>query len=131
MKSKLLPHFYKILGISVCFLAFITPIIMGMVLELSNWELNEPRRQIASTIMLIGLLLFILSKEKIEDEFIDFCRLRAFRAALIAGIIYFLQDAFGTFNGNLANSAFGLLIMEIAVYIVVFYVSKAGWINGK
>ena len=130
MKSKLLPHFYKVIGLCVFSLAFIIPIIMGM-LHQQNWEQTESRRQIASTIMLIGLLLFILSKEKTEDEFVDYCRLIAFRAAFIAGIIYFLQDSFGTFKGNLVNSSFGLLIMEIGVYVITFYISKAGWINGK
>ena len=130
MKTKLLPHFYKIIGLSVFSLAFITPIIMGM-LHQQTWEHTEFRRQIANAIMLIGLLLLILSREKTEDEFVDYCRLMAFRTAFIAGIIYFLQDAFGTFKGNLVHSSFGLLVMEIGVYVITFYISKAGWINGK
>lgn len=130
MRSKLLPYPCKIVGCLVFLVAFISPIVIGM-LQVQNWEQSEPRRQIANTIMLIGVLLFILSKEKIEDEFIDFCRLRAFRAAFIAGIIYYLQDAFGTFNGNILNSSFGLLIMELLVYVVIFYVGKAGLFNGK
>jgi hypothetical protein len=130
MRSKLLPYSCKIVGLLIFFLAFMSPIVMGM-LHPQSWEQTEPGRQIANTIMLIGLLLFILSKEKIEDEFVDFCRLRAFRAALITGIIYYLQDAFGTFKGNIVSSSFGLLIMELLVYVVIFYVAKAGLINGK
>jgi hypothetical protein len=103
---------------------------MGM-LHQQSWEATEGRRQVAHTIMLIGLLIFILSREKTEDEFINLCRLKAFRAALMAGILYFIQDAFGTFNGNFVHSSFGLLIMEIGVYVLVFYFSKAGWINDK
>ena len=103
---------------------------MGM-LHQQTWEHTEFRRQIANAIMLIGLLLLILSREKTEDEFVDYCRLMAFRTAFIAGIIYFLQDAFGTFKGNLVHSSFGLLVMEIGVYVITFYISKAGWINGK
>ena len=130
MRSRLLPYTFKIVGLLIFLIAFISPIILGM-LQLQSWEQSEPRRQIANTIMLFGILLFVLSKEKIEDEFIDFCRLRAFRAAFVAGIIYFLQDAFGTFNGNILNSSFGLLIMELLVYVVIFYIGKAGLINGK
>jgi len=130
MQSKLLPHYYKLVGISIFTLAFIIPLIMGM-LHQQSWEQTLPRRQIANTIMLIGLLIFILSREKIEDEFVDFCRLRAFRTAFIAGLIYFLQDTFGTFNGNLTNSSFGLLIMEIGVYVVMFYFLKGGLLNDK
>jgi hypothetical protein len=130
MKSNLLPNFYKTVGLCVFSLAFVVPIIMGM-LHQQSWEQTEGRRQIANAVMLIGLLVLILSKEKTEDEFINHCRLTAFRAAFITGIIYFLQDAFGTFNGNLVHSSFGLLIMEIGVYMVIFYISKAGWLNGK
>lgn len=130
MPYKLLPHSFKIIGITVFSLAFITPILLGM-LHQESWESTESRREIANTFMLIGLLVFIISREKIEDEFVNYCRLIAFRAALIGGIIYFLQDAFSNINSNLAHSSFGLLLMEIAVYLTIYYMAKFGWINGK
>jgi hypothetical protein len=130
MQSRLLPRAYKIVGLTLFSLAFLVPIILGLVNQ-EPWEQTAFRRQVANSIMLFGLLLFMLSREKVEDEFVDFCRLRAFRTALIAGVIYFLQDAFGTLGGNLVNSSFGVLIMQIAVYVVMFYVLKAGLFNGK
>ncbi|MGB4401078.1 MAG: hypothetical protein WBJ10_17025 [Daejeonella sp.] len=81
--------------------------------------------------MLLGLSAFILSKEKIEDEFINACRLKAFKVAFVAGIIYYLQDAFGTYSGALLNSSFYLLVMQIGVYCVIFYLLKSGLTNGK
>ena len=130
MKSMLLPGSYKIVGLIIFILAFLVPILMG-IKNPQSWEETESRRQVANAIMLIGLSLVLFSKEKIEDEFISFCRLRAFRVAFIAGIIYFLQDTFGTFNGNILHSSFGLIIMEIGVYLIVFYISKSGLINAK
>ena len=130
MKSNLLPNSFKFLGVSIFALAFLIPIAMGL-LNPQPWDDTENRRQIAQAIMLVGLLILILSKEKIEDEFINSCRLKAFKVAFIAGIIYFLQDAFSTYNGNLLNSSFYLLVMQIGVYCIVFYVLKAGWTNGK
>ena len=130
MKSNLLPNSFKFLGVTIFALAFLIPIAMGL-LNPQPWDDTENRRQIAQAIMLVGLLILILSKEKIEDEFINSCRLKAFKVAFIAGIIYFLQDAFGTYNGNLLNSSFYLLVMQIGVYCIVFYVLKAGWTNGK
>ena len=130
MKSNLLPNSFKFLGVTIFALAFLIPIAMGL-LNPQPWDDTENRRQIAQAIMLVGLLILILSKEKIEDEFINSCRLKAFKVAFIAGIIYFLQDAFGTYNGSLLNSSFYLLVMQIGVYCIIFYVLKAGWTNGK
>ena len=130
MKSNLLPNSFKFLGVSIFALAFLIPIGMGL-LNPQPWDDTENRRQIAQAIMLVGLLILILSKEKIEDEFINSCRLKAFKVAFIAGIIYFLQDAFGTYNGSLLNSSFYLLVMQIGVYRIIFYVLKAGLTNGK
>ena len=130
MKSNLLPNSFKFLGVTIFALAFLIPIAMGL-LNPQPWDDTENRRQIAQAIMLVGLLILILSKEKIEDEFINSCRLKAFKVAFIAGIIYFLQDAFGTYNGSLLNSSFYLLVMQIGVYCIIFYVLKAGLTNGK
>ena len=130
MKSNLLPNCFKLIGATTFALAFITPIVIGFINQ-QAWVETESRRQIAQTIMLLGLSAFILSKEKIEDEFINACRLKAFKVAFVSGIIYFLQDAFGTYSGALINSSFYLLMMQIGVYCIIFYILKAGLTHGK
>ena len=130
MKSNLLPNCFKLIGAHTFAMAFITPIVMGFINQ-QPWDETESRRQIAQTIMLLGLSAFILSKEKIEDEFINACRLKAFKVAFVSGIIYFLQDAFGTYSGALINSSFYLLMMQIGVYCIIFYILKAGLTHGK
>ena len=130
MKSNLLPNYFKFIGATTFALAFITPIVMGFINQ-QPWDETESRRQIAQTIMLLGLSAFILSKEKIEDEFINACRLKAFKVAFVSGIIYYLQDAFGTYSGALINSSFYLLMMQIGVYCIIFYILKAGLTHGK
>lgn len=130
MKSNLLPNSFKFIGATTFVLAFLVPIILGYF-DPQSWDETEGHRQIAQTIMLLGLSAFILSKEKIEDEFINACRLKAFKVAFVSGIIYFLQDAFGTYSGALLNSSFYLLMMQILVYCVVFYLLKSGLTNGK
>lgn len=130
MESNLLPNSFKLIGVATFGLAFLTPIVIGMVSP-QSWEETESRRQIAQTFMLLGLSALILSKEKIEDEFINACRLKAFKVAFVAGILYYLQDAFGTYSGALLNSSFYLLVMQIGVYCVIFYLLKSGLTNGK
>lgn len=130
MKSSLLPNSFKLIGVATFGLTFLTPIVIGMVSP-QSWEDTESRRQIAQTFMLLGLSALILSKEKIEYEFINACRLKAFKVAFVAGILYYLQDAFGTYSGALLNSSFYLLVMQIGVYCAIFYLLKSGLTNGK
>ena len=130
MKSNLLPNSFKLIGAATFALAFLIPLVIGFF-NPQTWEDTESRRQVAQTFMLLGLSAFILSKEKVEDEFINACRLKAFKVAFVAGIIYYLQDAFGTYNGALLNSSFYLLAMQIGVYCVIFYLLKSGLTNGK
>ena len=125
MQSSLLPRSFKITGMVIAVLAFLAPILFGMM-ESNSWEYGEPRRKIANAALLIGLLLIVLAKEKVEDEFIDFCRLRAFRAALLTGLIYFLLDYLGLFKGTLTGSSFGLMLAETLIYLMVFNLSKSG-----
>jgi hypothetical protein len=131
ISKNYLPRYFKLIGFIIIAVAFITPILMG-TMRPQLWEETELRREIAKTAIIIGFLLVVLSKEKIEDEFVASCRLRAFRIALIACIVYFLQDAFGTFGGNIFHSSFGLLIMQLIVYWFTFLLLKTGvLINGK
>lgn len=130
MRSALLPHKYKLIGLALFLLAFLVPIIIGFF-DSQTWEETSSRRLAAHALMLIGLFVMILSREKVEDEFIDYCRLRAFRAALFASIIYFLMDVFETFSGNLVHSSFGLLLMQIGIYVLVFHIGKSGLASGK
>ena len=125
MASYLLPRSFKITGLIVSALAFLATIFSG-VLQPASWEDSEPRRKIANAVLLLGLLFIILAKEKIEDEFVGFCRLRAFRAALLTGLVYFLLDYTGVFSGNITGSSFGLMLAEMLVYLAVFYLSKPG-----
>lgn len=130
MNTILIPRQYKWIGLAVFLLSFVGLIVIGMLYP-ETWEQSEPRRKIASVLMLIGLLLLVLSKERVEDEFINDCRLRAFRTAFLAGIIYFILDSADLLQGAVIKSSFGLLIFEIGIYLIMFYISKTGLKNGE
>ena len=141
--SLLLPNKYKVIG-WVIFLLFITLGIFCMLIDFKiqgfqiynfvggsffgDYNLTNEFAVFGIT---IGLLIIVFTKEKIEDEFINACRLKAFKVAFVSGIIYYLQDAFGTYSGALINSSFYLLMMQIGVYCIIFYILKAGLTHGK
>lgn len=66
-------------------------------------ENSEWIRPILHGILLIGLLIISLSKEKLEDEFIDSLRSQSYRLAFLIAIIYSLVQP-------LVNYGVGVLI---------------------
>jgi len=75
---------FKKVGYSIAIAAFIL-MIGRKYIENSEWL-----RPILHGILLVGLLISSLSKEKIEDEFIDSLRSQSYRLAFLMAIVYSL-----------------------------------------
>jgi hypothetical protein len=75
---------YKKVGYSIAIGTFLVMIARKYV-EDSEWI-----RPILHGVLLIGLLLISLSKEKLEDEYIDSLRSQSYRLAFIMAIVYSL-----------------------------------------
>ncbi|MFK8058537.1 MAG: hypothetical protein AB8B78_00435 [Polaribacter sp.] len=75
---------YKKVGMIIAISSFILMIARKYI---SDLELIKP---ILHGVLLIGLLLISLSKEKLEDEFIDSLRSQSYRLAFILAIVYSL-----------------------------------------
>tara|TARA_B110000091_G_C13692322_1_gene422612 strand:- start:563 stop:955 length:393 start_codon:yes stop_codon:yes gene_type:complete len=84
-------------------------------------------------ILLIGLLLISVSKEKIEDEFIDSLRSQSYRLAFIMAIVYALVQPLVNFivayvlnqDDDLKNfSYFQVLFFMIIVQLLYFWKLK-------
>ena len=69
--------------------------------------------------------MIIFSKEKIEDEFIEHCRLRAFAAAFIVGIVsYIINETFDIIDTDTNKTIFQFLFNQYLFYFAVFYLLK-------
>ena len=75
---------FKKVGYIIAIGTFVLMILRKYV-EDSEWV-----RPILHGILLIGLLIISLSKEKVEDEFIDSLRSQSYRLAFILAIVYSL-----------------------------------------
>jgi hypothetical protein len=75
---------YKKIGCIIAIGAFVLMIGRKYV-EDSDWL-----KPILHGVLLIGLLIISLSKEKIEDEFVDSLRSQSYRLAFIVAIVYSL-----------------------------------------
>jgi hypothetical protein len=96
-----------------------------LILKKSGWfpKNNEWGLGILRGAILLGFFLIIMSREKIEDEFIDSCRLLAFRASFLIGLIGYIINSF---SNDQANSPFTILLVEILGYLSFFYTFKSG-----
>lgn len=120
-KNKLFPRKAKYYGIAIILLSWIPLLLLGKL----GWlpKNNDVGLNIFQGIILLGFLLIIMSQEKIEDEFVDSCRLMAFRISFIFGIGVFIT---GSFIFGESKTGFQLLLGEIFIYLIIFYSLKSG-----
>ena len=118
---------YKKIGLIISIGTFILMIGRKYV-EDSEWV-----RPILHGVLLIGLLIISLSKEKLEDEFIDSLRSQSYRLAFIMAIVYSLVQPLINFGvGSLLNqddelqgfSYFQVLFFMLIVQLMFFWQLK-------
>ncbi|QNM86323.1 hypothetical protein H9W90_04150 [Polaribacter pectinis] len=118
---------FKKIGLIIAIGTFVL-MIGRKYIEDSEWI-----RPILHGILLIGLLLISLSKEKIEDEFIDSLRSQSYRLAFIMAIVYSLVQPLVNYGvGNLLNqneemksfSYFQVLFFMLIVQLMFFWQLK-------
>ena len=78
-----LPHVYKKIGFIIVISAFLIKMGFKFVADEPLWI-----PPLFKQIMLIGLLIISLSKEKIEDELIETLRSKSYALAFIIGVGY-------------------------------------------
>ena len=84
MNKFQLAYKYKKVGIIIAITAFALMIAKKFIDE-PNWV-----KPILSNLLLIGFLIISISKDKIEDEYIDSLRAQSYRLAFILSVIYSL-----------------------------------------
>ncbi len=127
MNKFQLSNQFKKIGIIIAIGTFIL-MIGRKYIDNSEWI-----RPILHGVLLIGLLLISLAKEKLEDEFIDSLRAQSYRIAFILVIIYSLVQPLINFGvGYLLNqddklegfSYFQILFYMLIVQLLVFWQLK-------
>ncbi|MCL7754952.1 hypothetical protein [Polaribacter sp. Z022] len=118
---------FKKIGFTIAIATFILMVGRKYV-ENSEWV-----RPILHGILLIGLLMISLSKEKLEDEFIDSLRAQSYRLAFVLAIVYSLvQPIINYAVASLLNqddelqgfSYFQVLFFMLIVQLLFFWQLK-------
>jgi len=84
MNKFQLSNKYKKIGYYIAFGAF------GLMIAKKFFEEPEWVKSVLKWLLLIGMLVISLAKEKIEDEYIDSLRSQSYRLAFILAIVYSL-----------------------------------------
>lgn len=126
MKTQILPNWCKKLGLVVFLSGSIPMFILGYMdgIEESMIDLyvRYPYARYAEFLELIGILIYFLSKEKIEDDYIQKLRLESYQITVILGLslLLLLSVFFENTNVNSKNVVEFFLI----VFLLVFYSKK-------
>ncbi len=133
MNFKLLPNHFKKIGLTVFFISFF---LGGGDSFMDGFKQVNPGThhyfkdlygpflsKVISVSPIIGLLLYLLSKEKIEDEYIKLFRLETFQTATIIGLLIGL--VLYVFNENLKFSLESFLFIYLLIYFFILSIKKS------
>ncbi|AXG71249.1 hypothetical protein KORDIASMS9_03506 [Kordia sp. SMS9] len=125
-----LPNHYKKIGIAIAVLSFLTLII----LKITGVEISETLKFISKRVVLLGLLIVVLSREKVEDEMMLAIRGKALAGAFVGGAVYTLiypaiTYAAAVVMGNktpklVDTGDFQILWFMLFMYLLFFYLIK-------
>jgi len=123
-----LPNSYKKIGITIAVISFFTLLASKFAMDT-----GASVKDLLRSIMLIGMLMIVMSKELVEDERIERIRNKAFAGSFILGIIFSLAQPFVNFAvENLFSdsepfqdiSAFQVIFIMITFYLMFLHLSK-------
>ena len=131
MKTQILPNNFKIMGLSLFIFGFI---LSGVNSFMEGWhsidknftgDLNmfsEKAENIFNTMLVVGMIVYMLSKEKIEDEYINKLRLESFQLSslifLLIALTAFLLPTQTKFSVD------DFILVFLSTYLITFYIKK-------
>ena len=122
-----LANSYKKLGYYIAFGTF------GLMIAKKFFEEPDWVKPALKVLLLIGMLVISLSKDKVEDELIDSLRSKSYRLAFIMGVLYALVQPIVNFAvGSVLNQDaelagfdyFQVLFFMLLVQLMMFWQLK-------
>ncbi len=124
LKMNLLNSKFKLVGLSIIILTILI-IIIPKLFSFDVKEKFQNGKSIVQVLIIFGMFLIIISKNKIEDERIVLLRLRAFFYSFIFAIITALLNLI--FKLEIYNSEFSLIFKMCIIYLSYFYFPDTSW----
>ncbi len=133
MKIQLLPNYFKWIGLVMVIGGGIPSFIKGWNEGYSAgagdssanfpYDFSEQTLLITALISLMGMIVYALSKEKIEDEFIKILRWQSVTIAFVISIAIVIIDVLLHGTKDIIDGQF-LTELQLIIYLIVFAVKK-------
>lgn len=127
---RLLPNYFKKIGIGLFLFAIILTPLSHYLKSFEFYTIGNYKfayHVVSSDILIIGLLLYSMAKEKIEDELISLIRLQSIAKAFVFGIIILIIIPFiGCFVEGHIQEVEGqaIIFFTLLSYVHQFYSMK-------
>lgn len=126
---KFLPNYFKKLGVVIIVLSLIPPIIIKSL----NIEIIQSQRDLLKIItldlLILGLFLIGMSRDKVEDEMTIDIRLKAMAWTFSWAVIYVILQPFVylLFKDPVQDlTGQQVVVSMLFVYMIMFYLQKKG-----
>ncbi|PQJ71940.1 hypothetical protein [Polaribacter butkevichii] len=137
MKVKMLPNWCKKLGLAVFFIGFIISgfkgFMDGLTASTSNTSTFDFFENLCSksvlhlfeVLAIIGMVIYMFSKEKVEDDYINILRLESFQLTSLIGLLITITSyiAYGNLNLNLDY----FINLYLMFYLIIFAIKKRNY----
>jgi len=118
------PNYFKKVGLLLIFVSIISCIVYKFILLKKASSLSS---HIFLDLLIIGIFLFSIAKEKLEDERITLIRLKAMAGAFVLAVVYVITHPvfFGIIGDGITDiSSTELILNMLFMYNVFFYLQK-------
>lgn len=128
MTIHILPYIFKRIGLFLFILCILGQFLMGVFDPHQSDDLSGFPTYWGTTleiISLIGIILYLISKEKVEDELVQKIRLEAMSASFLitVGVLLLLYLINYTQGGIEANTV-GMFYLQLFLFLIIYRYKK-------
>lgn len=134
MNIQILPYIFKRIGLFLFLLGPISLMLIGIYEGITNpFDSNENTQSLTpdfiiymlEAISLTGIILYLTSKEKIEDELIQKIRLEAMSNAFLITIsVLLLLYLINYSNGGTSINTVGMFYLQLFLFLLLYHYKK-------
>ncbi len=121
--NALLPVKFKYAGYVIACLAFLAAALINLTGLIDNFEKSSFLSTAIRCLIVVGLFLVAVSRDKVEDELVGLIRLKAFELSFRWGVLYVIVDSILPMAG-IGMSGFSLVFSMLILYLLVFNSKK-------
>jgi len=131
MNIQVLPHIFKQIGLLLFMIGYVIPFLTGALIALFGLEdfhgilmqLN-PWGSILNICALIGIIMYLISKEKVEDELMEKVRLESMSVAFLLSVFVLLFIIIVNYSSDYRVRAASMFYFQLILFLFIYHYKK-------